>query len=205
MASTEPGAKQANDETTGALLRELRTGQIDGFAQRYRDVGPALFAWARLRIPPALRARLDAEDLAQEVCYRALTCYASFDADKGSFRAWLFGIANTILKDCGRQLARLPEQPERPTSGAGVEAMPDEITSVVSRLARDEALGQFVAQVNAMPEDERRLLIYRGLEGLTLQETAYLMGLGLEAVTKRWQRLRERLARGPLPVTLLES
>ena len=52
--------------------------------------------------------------------------------------------------------------------------------------------------------EERDLIVLCGLEGLPLQDVAARLGLGLEAVTKRWQRLRERLSTGPGPSDILK-
>ena len=176
-----------------------------GFQAEYETLGPALYAWARLRIPPPLRTRLDPEDLAQEVCVRALDGLARFDPERGSLRMWLFGIANVVLRDLGRQLARLPTtSANRFPSSAGESAgllgsIPVEMTTVVSRAARNERLVRFVEEIEHLDEEDRQLVIYRGLEGLELAEVGALMGLGRDAAAKRWQRLRVRLEAGPLP------
>lgn len=188
-------------ELGAEALRELETRR---FQACYQPLGPALQAWAHLRIPQALRARLDPEDLAQEVCCRAFARFDVFDPERGSFRAWLFGIANVVLKDFGRQLARLPDsaRPRGDGSDAGLDALPLEITSLSTRAARDEQLTRFLEHVDALPEDERRLLMYRGIEGLGWDDTAALLGVLPEAAKKRWQRLLARLRSGPLPLEL---
>lgn len=187
-----------------------REDETRRFQAQYQPFGPALQAWARLRIPTALRSRLDPEDLAQEVCCRAFARFDVFDPERGSFRAWLFGIANVVLKDLGRKLARLPDS-GRPLSmqgdgsreSAGLDALPVEITSISTRAARDELLERFMQHVDELPEDERSLLLYRGIEGLDWDDTAALLGVGVEAARKRWQRLLTRLRSGPLPVELV--
>ena len=77
------------------------------------------------------------------------------------------------------------------------------MTAVSMRLSRDEGLAAFRAEVDALPEDDRKLVVHCGLEGLPLGEVAQRLGLSTEATGKRWQRLRARLAEGTLPEHLL--
>jgi DNA-directed RNA polymerase specialized sigma24 family protein len=57
--------------------------------------------------------------------------------------------------------------------------------------------------VRALPEEDRKLVLLCGLEGLPHKEVAARMELGVEAVTKRWQRLRAKLEAARLPEHLL--
>ncbi|MEM8714003.1 MAG: hypothetical protein AAGG01_23925, partial [Planctomycetota bacterium] len=47
-----------------------------------------------------------------------------------------------------------------------------------------------------LPKDERRLVVYRGLEGRGHAEVGELVGLDASAAAKRWERLRDRLRSG---------
>jgi RNA polymerase sigma factor (sigma-70 family) len=81
--------------------------------------------------------------------------------------------------------------------------LPDSVTAVSKRMVRDESLASFRARIEQLAEEERKLVLHCGLEGLPHKEVAERMGLGVEAVTKRWQRLRARLVDGGLPGQLL--
>ena len=65
--------------------------------------------------------------------------------------------------------------------------------SITTRAARDEQLRLFLDRVERLDDDDRELVVLRGLEELPLADVATLMGIGEEAATKRWQRLRARL------------
>ena len=167
----------------------------DRFAAHYVDVADSLFAWARLRLTPALGRLIDAEDLAQEVSYRALRGFGAFDPTRGPFRPWLFGVAHIVLADLLRHAARSAppaatdvDAPPRP-----LDSLPLQVTSITTRAARDEELKLFLDHVEQLPDDDRELVVLRGLEGLSLAETAQVMGIGEEAATKRWQRLRAKM------------
>ena len=71
-------------------------------------------------------------------------------------------------------------------------------------MSQDDAGDKVVELVSALPEDERKLVVHCGLEGLTPKSAADVTGLTPEAATKRWQRLRTRLSESPRWRALLD-
>lgn len=174
------------------------------FVEHYKAVAPALFAWAGVRARRWRQPSLDPEDLVQEVCCRAFERFDTFDPAQGPFRAWIFGIANNVLREALAELAG-PGGRRRDTgtsSRAPGADLPDEATSVSRRVARDESLRILVGRLCGLDEDERRLLLLRGLEGLPHADVAALTGLSVDAVQKRWQRLLDRIAEWRPPADL---
>ena len=155
------------------------------FLDAYAREAPALHAWARLRVKPALRKRVDPEDLVQEICCRAYQGFERYDPARGPFRGWLFGIGNRVLQGLLFELGRDPRA-TRPAGGDSVgraiEAVPDEATSISRRAARDERLVAFCAWVDGFDPDEREILVHRGLEQLPHDEVGELLGLSEEVV-----------------------
>jgi len=174
------------------------------FAAEYERTAPALYAWASLRIRPSLRGRLDPEDVLQEVWVRSLEIHESRDPSRGPFRAWIFGIAKNVLFEVLRKL----ELPTSANVGASTRDnllanLPDQATAISRRVAKDEGLQLFLEQVNALPRDDRAIIIHCGLEGLAHAETATRLGMTRDAVAKRWQRMRAKLEQGRLPREVL--
>ena len=165
----------------------------DSFIKNYEDVAQALFAWSRLHVRPALRRFIEAEDILQEVCCRAFDGFAEFDPRKGNFRSWIFGIAHNVLRENLRRIGRNRETRIAPEKWPSLASLPDDATSISQRIVRDENLKAFVAQLEKLGEDERRLLLYRGLEGMSHAEIASLLDVSLDAVEKRWQRLLKKI------------
>lgn len=174
----------------------------DAFARQFEVVGPVLLAWARLRVRPELRVQLDPEDLLQEVGCRAFANVRAFDARRGSFRQWLFGIANRVLLEAMRELGRQPRSLEIGPERTGFSDVAAVITSITRKVARDELVGRFLLQVDGLEAGDRELLLHHGLEELTHAQVATLLGIGEDAVRKRWQRLRDRLRDDPAFVML---
>lgn len=86
-----------------------------------------------------------------------------------------------------------------------LNGVPDSITAISLRLARDENLSAFQDAIQALPEEERDLVLHCGMEGMPHQEVAERLGLNLETVTKRWQRLRKKLIDRGLPEILMAN
>ena len=185
-------AEAPNRDPTRALSLAL-LGQYEDFRALYEGLAPSLYAWARLR---ASGGGIEPDDLLQEVWVRALQSAAHFDANKGSFRAWIFGIAKHVFLEALRQRPSRRDPTELGGGAAALSAWPDVATSIRSRLARDESVAKLLEQVAASDELDRKILVHCGLEDMPCTLAAVRLGLGVEAVTKRWQRLRARLREG---------
>jgi len=175
------------------------------FSAHYGSVAGALRAWSALQVRGALAGSVDPEDLVQETCLAAFRAYERYDAEQGDFRAWFFGVAHNVLRGALRTAARARM---RGAVGAvplasAAGSIPEEATTISRRVARDESLRRFVDEVSALDEEDRQLLLWRGLEGLGHAEVGELLGLGAEGARKRWQRLRARLAQGPAAAVLV--
>lgn len=182
-------------------------GDGDAFAALYRDLAPALHAWACLRIQPRLRAYCEADDVLQEVWCRAVAIKERHPRDLAAFRPWLFRIAKNVLLEVARKAQRVAH--EQPPAGATTKLFVhdpiDQVTSITRRLARDESLRAVAARIAALPDDERDLVLHVGFEGMSCPEVSARLGLPAETVKKRWQRLRARLETAGLPRLLLEA
>lgn len=176
------------------------------FMTLYERHARALFAWANLRIGERLRARLEPDDLVQEVCFRAFLRFSTYDASR-PFRGWLLGIANNVLREALVNLNRAPVAQGRLIADSShllIREVIDDATSVSRRIARDEGLRTFLERLGKLTDDDRKLLVYRGLEGLSHSRVAELLEISASACEKRWQRLVTQLKTDDLSPDLLE-
>ena len=191
---------------TGDLAAGARGGDQGRFGELYGRLAPSLHAWAQLRIRPGFRRAVSPEDLVQEVWLRAAQVLHAFNPAKSSFRAWIFAVAKNVLLEVQRKLHRTwkDQTPEGDTGRAlALDQVPESITSLTRRVARDEAVRRFVERAEALDEDDRRVLVHCGLEELTIAEAAGRLGLSPDATAKRWQRLRERIREWRAPRDLV--
>jgi RNA polymerase sigma-70 factor (ECF subfamily) len=188
----------------GDLARTQLGAREAEFDSLFERISPTLFAWARLRVGATLRGRVDAEDIVQEVWVRAAGNFASFDCNSSAFRPWLLGIARNVVLQAIEHHQR--ERRAAPTDAASrwsFSKVPDEATAISRRVARDEGLAKLLAWIESLPSDERLLLVLCGLEGRTAASAGERLGVSSETATKRWQRLRARLAEQRAPAEWL--
>ena len=197
--SESPSEPSREPLDTRGLARAAKAGELERFAELYERIAPALLTWARLRIRPAWRAHLDETDVVQEVWCRAWRAFPDFDAETVPFRYWTFRIAKNVLLEASRKLR-----------GAGAAAgtterllmlaqVPDEATGLTQRVRRDESLDRFATWAEDLAEDDRKLLLHVGLEGLPHDEAATRLGITTDALSKRWQRLKRKIEEHPVP------
>ncbi len=183
---------RADDEpdATARLLRRARGTPRDGFAALHQRLQGPLRLWAELHLRAPLRLRLQPEDLVQEVWARAYAAFGTFDHARSDFRAWLFGIAYNVLRE---QLRSMRSSGRREPDGAAALDPVDPRTTVRTGASRDEQGALLLAHAEHLPEDERRLLVWRGLEGLPFAAIGARLGITAVAADSRWRRLCERL------------
>ena len=181
-------------------------GDVVRFAELYERIAPALFAWASLRIRPAMRAYVDPQDVVQEVWTRAWKAFPGFDAESTGFRTWIFRIAKNVMLEAFRKISRTTPS----AHGAGpstrlfqIHNLPDSATNVSRRLARHEGLAHVLAFVEKLGPDEQELFVHCGLEGMSYVEVSERMQIHHDTIAKRWQGLRERIGRFGVPRDLL--
>jgi RNA polymerase sigma-70 factor, ECF subfamily len=194
---------------TQDLVLAARAGDSARFAELYERLAPALFAWAQIRIRSELKPWLEPQDLVQEVWCRAWRSFPSFDpaerTGSGAFRYWIFRIAKHVLLEAVRE-SRSPTF--RAGSGSttrlfALREVPDSVTAASRRLARSESLERFARWMQDLDEEDRRLVVHCGLEGMRHDEVAARLQLSTAAVDKRWQRLRSRVEAQREPRELL--
>ena len=95
--------------------------------------------------------------------------------------------------------------PGSTTRWRSVEALPDHATRASRRVAIDDGLRTFLDRARELPDDDRRLLVHVGLEGLSFAEAGRRIGLSRDAAAKRWQRMRASLAAWPGATAVLDD
>ena len=80
----ESSSTESSGAGTARDLSRARHGDSDGFAGLFERLAPALYGWACLRIHPGMRDRLDPEDLVQEVWWRVMETFETYDSSKSA-------------------------------------------------------------------------------------------------------------------------
>ena len=167
------------------LVARLKAGDSAAFEAIYEAYRPRLFGFlARLS-----RRRDVAEDLLEETWLR-LVARASELTDDTRLGPWLFTVARNLFASWCRHRAL---DDDRISDLVVSWHRPGE--SPFEATARGETERRLEAALARLPSRDREILLLVGGEELTPAEAAVGLGLAPEAVRKRLQRARERLAR----------
>jgi RNA polymerase sigma-70 factor (ECF subfamily) len=143
----------------------------------------------------------EAEDVVQETFLRAWRRRATFDGSS-LFRAWLYRIATNACLDALRRRSReqtdVASFAELPWLQPYPDRLLDEIAPTADEpdalvVARETVELTFLAAMQALPPQQRAVLLARDVLGLTAQETATMMETSVAAANSALQRARATL------------
>ena len=130
-------------------------------------------------------------DLTSETFVRAAGAFSGFDPDRGTSRAWVFGIAGHVYARhceqvrCGRDaVARYVGR--RELDG-------DEIEELTAKIDAERAGRELIERCSQLPELERAAVELVDLAELTPKEAAATLGVSRVVLRKRLSRARARL------------
>ena len=158
--------------------------------QWYAEFGTRIYRYLRYHVASAD----EADELTAETFLRAVRAAASFDPARGNAKAWLFRIAQNVLRDARRR--------ERRRGSVSIEAFRDLVSDAPSpeeRLLHEEEVRRLLAAMDELSERDREVVSLRYASELEYPEIAVILGIREAAVrTRLWRalgRLREALVR----------
>ncbi|HXG09157.1 MAG TPA: sigma-70 family RNA polymerase sigma factor [Gemmataceae bacterium] len=178
----------------GNLVRQALAGRAEAYEELVRRWAGRVVALCHAKVG---RADL-ADDLAQETLLRAYRALASL-ADPERFGSWLHGIALRTCFDWLRSNHRTPI----PFSALGPDFHPEEVLSRASSsgeaaVDREDERRELLAQVEALPDAYRQVVMLYYYQDITYRQIAALLGVSPATVNARLTRaralLRERLS-----------
>lgn len=122
--------------------------------------------------------RETAEDIVQEVWLRAFRVYDSYVED-GRIRHWLSRIALNLIRNT---VSRTPQTPRLSLDAPSGDDDPlytylSDGMSPEEDFLRRELIGEVLAAAAKLPEAQRQVVTFRYLNGLSVDETAAVMGI----------------------------
>jgi len=173
-----------------SLVARCTLGDDDAFRQLVERYQTRLYRFCCQWLPDAEDAREAVQDTFVQA-YEALPRYRS----QGRFSAWIYRIALNQCRDrhrsrAGRQRRLTTALPETPEGGEFrcSRPAPDELAA---RACDWERLRRGIA---ALPRRLREIAILRGVEGLSEDLCAEILGTSKRAVEGRYYRARRELA-----------
>jgi RNA polymerase sigma-70 factor (ECF subfamily) len=177
---------EADRERLIGLVELARTGDKEAFGLLFDHYHPSVYRFVYYRT----RSQTLAEDLASETFFRALRSMNNFRWQGKDFGAWLMTIARNLTTDhfkAGR--TRL----EQTTEDMGVHDATAEgpETSVMASLTNESLL----VSLQQLPKEQQECLIMRFLQGMSIAETAQILGRSEGAVKQLQLRGVRNLAK----------
>ena len=187
------GSATPVDDEAG-LIAQLRAGDESAYEHVVRTYGGRLLAVTR-RI---LGSDEDARDVVQDAFLNAFRSVNRFEGNS-KLSTWLHRIAVNAALMKLRTRKRKPEQsietllPAFLDDGHHEERFQSWDEPVDQVMERAETRQLVRAQIDALPESYRTVLVLRDIEGLDTEETAKMLGLTVNAAKIRLHRARQAL------------
>jgi len=181
--------ESVSPDPDASFVRALRAGDLEALGHLYRRHGGPVRTLL-LRVEPMLSPE-DAADLTHDTF---LTFREGLDRyeHQGRLRSWLYGIAVRKAKATRRR--RWWRQKLRFGGGeraAGVSLHREDDEARVDARRRIERL------LAELPDAQREVLVLNAIEGLSVQDTAAVLGVSENAVSTRLYRARKQLKEAP--------
>lgn len=160
------------------------------------------------RIVMALAARMlanrqSAEELTQEVFFRAWKQAGAYQASRGSFSTWLLSIAHNMVIDELRKRRRRPQRADIDDPVATLANIEDGERSVEELAWLGALRGEVAGALQTLPEAQRQSIELAYFNGLTQREVAEVLDVPLGTIKTR-MRLGMRKLREELQVRRVE-
>ncbi|MHC1781271.1 MAG: RNA polymerase sigma factor [Anaerolineaceae bacterium] len=114
-----------------------------------------------------------AEEITARTCEKALSKVSQYDPTRGEMRAWMFGIARNELRAHFRSLRVSPAE-------VSLENLPEPTfptDSPEQELQRKEVFTFLLRKLAGIPEREQEIIALRYGAGLSVAETAGILGI----------------------------
>ena len=154
------------------LRKKICAGDGQAFDDWYRETAPRL----RIFLHHLLASPQAAEDVMQETYTHIWRRPQGFDADRGSLRAWLYGIARNQAAEWWRK--------QKPTDSL-------EFENAAPGLAEESCV--MADLLRQLPIEQRSLLWLREVEGQSYAELAIILDIPIGTVRSRLFVAREAL------------
>jgi len=182
------------------LLAEARAGSVDALGRLLEEFRPYLLQIANAEFDSDFQSKEAPSDLVQLSFMEAAQGFAGFVGQgPDDFRAWVRQILSNNINDLRdryqtqkRQVDRELRQSELSSGHAGRNLESAE-SSPSERVVNQELLRSLEVSLAKLSAEQRELIQLRQKEGKSFVQIAKLLGVGEDAVQKRWARAVEEL------------
>jgi len=157
---------------TTALLERAKAGSDAALNELFERWAGRLLALVRLRMGPALRARMESRDILQATLLKAFQHIDRFESsDARSLMAWLARIVENEIRDQADYQHRQRRDVARDVAlSQGLDAVAARVRSQVSQVVLDEELRRVERALESLEPDHREVIVLRKFEELGFGE-----------------------------------
>ena len=184
-----------SSDRDAALVRAIQAGDMAAFDQmvvKHKDKLFNMVYWF-------LGDYQEANDCSQEIFIKVFKSIKKFRSES-SFSTWLYRIAINTCKNRLKSSAyrwkkkTVPlENPESSKDGNLSYKIHNDSPSPANELEKKERLMMIQKAINALPQEQNRVIVLRDIQGLSYQKIVDLTGLNLGTVKSRLARARLEL------------
>jgi RNA polymerase sigma-70 factor (ECF subfamily) len=179
-------------ETDLELVRRIASRDPGAFESLYRRYGPSIYGVA-VRV---LRQPFLAQEVVHDTFMAVWNAPDAYDPSRGPFRAYLLSLGHHRAVDAVRREERLRDRERR--ANPGPDPGEDVMENVVEEAELADRRRAVREAMDALPEDQRRLVELMYFRGWTQSKIASAEGIPLGTVKSRvfaaMRRLREALS-----------
>ncbi|MFG2728993.1 RNA polymerase sigma factor [Streptomyces canus] len=173
---------------TTDMRTRIRAGDPDAFAELYDQCARSVYNHAfRLTADWSV-----AEDVMSATFMEAWRRRTSIEADGGSLRPWLLGIATNVARSHYRSNRRY-RAAAGAAAGAGVAEVADHAEETAGRVDDRRRIAATLTALGSLRRPEREVLVLCLWEGLEYADAARALGIPVGTVRSRLSRARGRL------------
>jgi RNA polymerase sigma-70 factor, ECF subfamily len=177
------------------LVRQALAGRAEAYAELVRRWTPRVLALCHARV-----RRADvAEDLAQEALLRGFRALGTL-SQPDRFGAWLHGIALRACLDWLKARERTTVSFSALGNGRDPDGFFHPRSGTEPALDRDDERRRLLAEVEALPEEYRTVVLLYYYENVTYRELAEALGVSTATVNARLTKARALLRSRLSPV-----
>ncbi len=178
-------ASQQEPPGDDALMQAWVAGDVAAFETLYRRHRDKLYRF----LVRQLRNGALAEEVFQDIWQRVIAARADWKPD-AMFTTWLYRIAHNRLADHWRAAQHRPPPPEDADLRTARIVDPD---SPERQRSEFEQRRQLQLALEALPDEQREVVLLRLEQELTLEEIGEITGVGRETVKSRLRYAMDKL------------
>ncbi len=178
------------DSTDEDLLQLMITGNEDAFTAVYRRWQGNVYRFAL----QMTGSRTQAEEVIQDTFMVLIQGAERFDATRGSFSSYLYGIArNCVRRVVCRDRSFLPTSATEQETATVITQFAPEEADPMDELTRSETIKTVRQAVSALPVHYREVVVLCDLHEMSYTKAASVLGCSIGTVRSRLHRGRSFL------------